>query len=79
MIHGGTGLEVDVFKRLITLGAAKINISTAIKIAYFNGLKDFIAQNENDIEPLKLDEYVADTVKNATKYHLMLFGSAGRA
>lgn len=79
VIHGGTGLEDEAFKKLIFLGAAKINISTAIKIAYFNGLKDFIAQNGNDIEPLKLDEYIADTVKNAAKYHLTLFGSESRA
>lgn len=78
VIHGGTGLEDEVFKRLISLGASKINISTAIKIAYFNGLKDFIAQSGNDIEPLKLDEYVANIVKKATKYHLTLFGSENR-
>jgi fructose-bisphosphate aldolase class II len=79
VVHGGTGLDADVFKKLISFGAAKINISTAIKVAYCSGLKSFIADHANDVEPLKLDKYVCDIVKSAAKEHMLLFGSANHA
>ncbi|WHH59919.1 class II fructose-bisphosphate aldolase [Petroclostridium sp. X23] len=78
VVHGGTGLEGDVFKQLISLGAAKVNISTAIKIAYCSGLKSYIENNADKVEPLKLDQHVIDVVKNTTKEHILLFGSANR-
>jgi fructose-bisphosphate aldolase class II len=79
VVHGGTGLEADVFKRLIDDGATKINVSTAIKIAYINGMKKYLNQHPNDLEPLKLDKYISDNVKTTVKEHIALFGSSSRA
>jgi fructose-bisphosphate aldolase class II len=62
VVHGGTGLEADVFTRLIRDGAAKINVSTAVKIAYIDGMKEYLAQHPNNLEPLKLDKFVSDKV-----------------
>lgn len=78
VIHGGTGLAPEDFKRLIECGATKINISTAIKHAYFDAYKNYFELNPDDRNPLKLDEYVEAFIKDAAKRHIILFGSAGR-
>ena len=56
VVHGGTGLSVEAFHKLIALGAAKINISTALKNIY---LGESRRQLENaKIAPVKFDEAV---------------------
>jgi len=74
VVHGGTGLDDNVFEKLILLGATKINISTAIKIAYTSGFKKTLT--EDNLNPLKLDKYVSGSVESVVKKHLLLFGSA---
>ena len=73
VLHGGTGLSDDVFIKLINLGASKINISTAIKIAYLNSIKRYISKHPNESNPLKLDKYIFDNVKDTVKYLIQLF------
>lgn len=79
VIHGGTGLDDDTFRRLIALGGAKINISTAVKIAYVGGIKEFLANATGSVDPLKLDKYSAENVKRIAKEHISLFGSENKA
>jgi len=78
VIHGGTGLAKDVFKKLIMLGAAKINISTAIKIAYCRGMGEYSAEHADENNPLKLDRFVLGKVKDAAVEHIKTFGAEGR-
>ncbi len=79
VVHGGTGLAPEVFKRLIGLGAAKVNISTALKIAYLSGIKAFMDDNPNNGNPLKLDLFVENRIKEMAKEHIRLFGTENRA
>lgn len=79
VVHGGTGLEDEVFRKLIVLGAAKINISTALKQAYVGGMRQYVTENEGTVNPLKLDRFVADQVIALVVPFLRLFGSSGKA
>ena len=79
VIHGGTGLSDDTFRRLIQLGGSKINISTAVKIAYLTSIRNFLQENPDVSEPLKLDSYVTEAVKDMAYKHISLFGSEGKA
>ena len=56
VIHGGTGLSNEDFIRLIACGAAKINISTALKQAYLGAARG--ALERMDISPLGFDDAV---------------------
>jgi len=76
VVHGGTGLETMIIKKLISLGAAKINVSTAVKIAYSSGLKEGISGNS--LEPIKLDKFVTENIINVIKEHILLFESNNR-
>ncbi len=79
VVHGGTGLADDVFRKLVSLGAAKINISTAIKHAYLGGVREFLEANPGEGNPLKLDAFVAQKVGEVTERHVRLFGAQGKA
>jgi len=70
---------MEAFKRLIFLGAAKINISTAIKIAYCQGMYEYTKDHNTENNPLKLDKYVFEKIIRCVKDHINIFGSAGRA
>ena len=78
VVHGGTGLAPDVFKKLIKLGASKINISTAVKIAYLSAIKEFMSENPDNANPLKLDAYVEKRVVEVAKEHVLIFGAENR-
>ena len=79
VLHGGTGLTNDVYARLISLGAAKVNISTSLKKTFADGFRVYLEKNPTQYDPLKLIGAVqADVIKSAQSY-FKLFGSEGQA
>lgn len=72
VIHGGTGLTDDVYRKLVDLGASKINISTAIKQAFAKGIK---ACSELDVaaSPMKADELIEKEVEEVAYRLITLF------
>lgn len=79
VVHGGTGLSDAAFRRCIENGAAKINISTAIKIAYCQSLLAYLKENESENNPLKADAAAMDAVAEVAGDHMRLFGSENKA
>ncbi len=79
VVHGGTGLEDAVFRKLIELGASKINISTALKQTYVDAMRHFLAENTGTVNPLKLDRFIMEQVAGLVVPFLRLFGSSGKA
>ena len=79
VIHGGTGLPAEAFRRLIALGASKINVSTAVKIAYCQGMQGYLKEHPMENNPLKLDKYVFESVKESVKEYINIFGSRDKA
>jgi len=79
VVHGGTGLDDATFRKLIELGASKINISTALKQAYVEAMRKYLAENTGTVNPLKLDRFVFDQVVGMIVPFLKLFGSSGKA
>jgi fructose-bisphosphate aldolase class II len=73
VIHGGTGLSAEAFRRLVSLGAAKINVSTAIKQAYFDAARQYLKSNPEDANPLKLDQSIEAAVTATVRAHLIMF------
>ena len=79
VLHGGTGLTNDVYARLISLGAAKVNISTALKKTYSDGFREYLEKHPTQYDPLKLIGAVqSDVIAIATSL-FKIFGSQGRA
>jgi len=80
-LHGGTGLSDIQFKDLIARGCAKVNISTALKMAYMQSNLKFLREAEatNKWDPPSLFKHVNKDVKDMVIGYLQIFGSVGRA
>lgn len=73
VIHGGTGLSEADFKQFIQCGACKINISTALKQAYFDSMKEYLEKDSTQYKPLDADEYIKQAIKKAAMEHMNMF------
>lgn len=80
-LHGGTGMTDDQFTDLIARGCAKINISTALKVAYMKSNLEFLteAEQKNKWDPPSLFTAVRAAVKEMAADHMRRFGSVGKA
>jgi fructose-bisphosphate aldolase class II len=75
VLHGGTGLTDEIYKKLISLGAAKVNISTALKKAYADSFTNYIGAHPTEYEPMKLLGAVQKDVIALVQSYLKKFGS----
>ncbi len=78
-LHGGTGLTPEQFHDLIARGCSKVNISTAMKIAYIQANREFLEANPNNWDPPSLLKHVLAACKKTAADHIALFGGAGKA
>jgi fructose-bisphosphate aldolase class II len=80
-LHGGSGMTDDQFTDLIARGCAKVNISTALKVAYMRSNLDFLrdAETAGKWDPPSLFRRVRADVVDLTTGLIDKFGSAGQA
>ncbi|MGB6453470.1 MAG: class II fructose-bisphosphate aldolase [Streptosporangiaceae bacterium] len=80
-LHGGTGMTDAQFTDLISRGCAKVNISTALKVAYMKSNLDFLraAEQRDSWDPPSLFTSVRAAVMDMAASHLRRFGSVGKA
>ena len=79
VLHGGTGLSEQQFTDLIARGCAKVNISTALKIAFVDSHREYLEANPGKHDPPAMLAHVRTAIKQMAAYHIAMFGSAGRA
>ena len=72
VVHGGTGLTADVFRRLIQLGVAKINISTALKKIYLGSSRELL--KDEKAAPVEFDAAVRKACEDEMVRYIALFG-----
>ena len=72
VIHGGTGLSAQQFRKLIALGGRKVNISTLVKNAYLGKIKELELSGEK-LAPIPFDTESRMAVKEEIKKHLAVF------
>jgi fructose-bisphosphate aldolase class II len=78
-LHGGSGLAAEQFSDLIARGCAKVNVSTALKIAYMEANRDYLTADPAAADPPKLFRYVRERVMAMATEHIRMFGAEGRA
>lgn len=78
-LHGGTGLTEKVFKKCISLGCAKVNISTQLKYAFIDGFVGYHQANSAEYNPLKVINAQFEEIKKAVIENIRIFGSKGMA
>jgi len=78
-LHGGTGLADAVFKKCISLGCAKVNISTQLKYAFIDGFVAYHNAHNSEYNPLKVIEAQFEALEAGIVEKIKLFGCAGKA
>jgi len=78
-LHGGTGMTAEQFTDLIGRGCAKVNISTALKIAFMKAGYDFMTENPGKYDPPSIFKVQRAAVKDMAADHIRKFGSVGKA
>lgn len=79
VIHGGTGLQPEVVKKLISLGGSKFNVSTDLKHTLIDTTFDYISSHRDEYNPGKIDIAVKEGINAKIEYWIDLLGSAGKA
>jgi fructose-bisphosphate aldolase class II len=73
VIHGGSGLSLQTYQKLVQSGVSKINISTNIKDAYIG----FFNENLVMHNPLDIDKELSDRIERIVRSHIMTFSIIG--
>ncbi len=78
-LHGGTGMTSEQFGDLVGRGCAKVNISTALKIAFMQAGYDHMAASPGKFDPPSQFEAQRAAVIEMAREHIRLLGSEGKA
>ncbi|MCR5301152.1 MAG: class II fructose-1,6-bisphosphate aldolase [Lachnospiraceae bacterium] len=79
VLHGASGVPDEAVKDCIRRGISKVNFATELRIAFSNGIKDYLKEDPDVFDPKK---YCAKGMANVTdlvKEKINVCGSAGKA
>lgn len=77
VLHGGSGIPDEGFRRAVSLGICKVNIFTDLDSAGKRGIEKGLCAGAGSLSALI--PYGIAEMKAAAKEKMLLFGSAGRA
>ena len=78
VLHGGSNNPDKEIGESVTLGISKINISSDIKVAYFNKMRE-VLQDKGLREPGDIEPPCMEAMKEVVKHKLDLFQTTGKA
>lgn len=79
VLHGGSGNPDDEIREAARIGINKINISTDIKIAYHNKMREVLGNDPKMREPNAIQPACIEAMKVVAAQKIDLFGAAGKA
>lgn len=77
VLHGGSGIADDDFRRCIEAGISKINIYTAMALAALGAMREAVAEPAPSY--IQVGRRVQAAIKDVVAHHMQVFGSAGKA
>ena len=83
VLHGGTGIPVEMIQKAISLGVAKINVNTECQLSFAAATREYIEagkdQQGKGFDPRKLLAPGAEAIKQVVLEKMEMFGSVGKA
>ena len=79
VFHGGSGLGAEVIGRAGELGVRKVNIGTAIKKAFTDGIRALWAEHPEEFDPRRVLGPAREAVVEELRGTLRMFGASGRS
>lgn len=78
-LAGAKGIPEEHIKKAISLGIAKINIDTDLRLAFTATVREVLANSPKEFDPRKILGPAKEAMKDVVKHKMRLFESAGKA
>ncbi|GAA3247060.1 ketose-bisphosphate aldolase [Nonomuraea helvata] len=78
VLHGGSGNPDDEIREAARIGINKINISTDIKVAYHDKMREVLGNDRKVREPNAIQPACIEAMKVVAAQKIELFGAAGK-
>ena len=75
VLHGGTGIPDDKIKKAIECGINKINVNTELQVAWSKDVRKGLLEDNNVYDPRKIIKMGENSLKEAVRNKIILFGS----
>lgn len=79
VLHGGSGIPDEQVKRCVSLGMAKMNVATELRIIFSDAIKKVFHDHPEENDPRKYMVPAKQALKKATLEKMILCGSADQA
>jgi fructose-bisphosphate aldolase class II len=77
-LSGAKGIPEEHIRKAISLGIAKINIDTDLRLAFTATVRETLANSPKEFDPRKILGPAKETMKQIIKTKMQLFGSTGK-
>lgn len=78
-LEGAKGIPEEHIQKAISLGIAKINIDTDLRLAFTATVREVLTNSPKEFDPRKILGPAKDAMKEVIKGKMRLFGSSGKA
>jgi fructose-bisphosphate aldolase class II len=78
-LGGSKGVPDEAVSRAVTLGVAKVNIDTDIRLAMLGAIREVFATDPKEFDPRKYLGPAREAVTKVVRHKMQLLGSAGKA
>ena len=79
VLHGASGLSEEAVAESIKRGICKVNFATELRIAYTDGVKNFLAEHPDAFDPKKYGKAAMEKVKETVMQRIKMCGCNGKA
>ena len=76
VLHGGSGISDEDFKKAISLGISKINFYTGMSVAAVKKVREYLSENPGVVSYPDVVREAMEEVKETVKERLIVFGSS---
>ena len=75
VLHGGSGISDDDFKKAIAAGMNEVHINTEIRVAYRKGIEEKLAAHPDEVSPYHYLDGGRDAMREVVRARLALFNN----
>ena len=79
VLHGASGLSEEAVRESIRRGICKVNFATELRIAFMDGVKEFLAEHPEVFDPKKPGAVGREKVKAVVASRMQMCGCTGKA
>lgn len=78
VLHGGSAVPDEDVRRCVSLGMAKVNVSTELKNAYSEAIRNHFEVDPESLDPRAYLQKAKDAAKDMAKSKIRIVGSEGK-